>query len=287
MEKFIDGETKLCCLIGDPVSHSLSPLMQNHAFRKTGINAVYLAFKVISDNLKKVVDGLKSINILGANVTIPYKTEIAKLMDKLDESAVKIGAVNTIKNDEGLLKGYNTDSEAAIDLINERIRNVEDENVLLIGAGGVARAIAYGLALKGANITILNRTISRAEELKNDLLKNFRDNLRCRVIDLKELGKGLGEFRILVNATSIGMTPNVNETPIKKEYLKGEMIVFDTVYNPLETLLLKEAKKSGCAVIEGYKMLVKQGALSFKIWTGRNPPIKEMERIVYDKLRRV
>ncbi|WEU40483.1 MAG: shikimate dehydrogenase [Candidatus Odinarchaeum yellowstonii] len=284
-EHTLDVETDLYCLIGNPVSHSLSPLMHNYAFRKLGLNAVYLAFKVYEDMLQKAVEGLKAFNIKGANVTIPYKTSVIKYLDAIEEDAEKIGAVNTIKNLGGVLSGYNTDWTAAVDLLKERVNNLKGLNALIIGAGGVARAIVYGLIKNGVNVTITDRTVENAEKMVNDLKKQFEESIECGVILLKDVKKEILRFNILINATPIGMTPNINETPVNTEYLPSNIIVFDTVYNPFETLLVKKAKRIGCTVIEGYRMLVKQGALAFKIWTGLAPPVEDMEKIVYSKLK--
>jgi shikimate dehydrogenase len=286
MENMINGETKLCCLIGKPVSHSLSPLMHNYAFKKTGLNIIYIAFNVNIISLKQAIEGLKALQFIGANVTLPYKSEIINYIDEIDETAKKIGAVNTIYNVNNKLIGYNTDSLAAIDLIKEKIGNLEAKKILLIGAGGVAKAISYILVKNNADISIFNRTINNAFELKDNLKKYFGKKLKCQVIDDKNLETKSKEFNIVINATSLGMIPQDKESPISKKLLDKDMLVFDTVYNPLKTKLIREAMEIGCQVIPGYKMLVKQGAISFKIWTGIQPPIKEMEELVYNELMR-
>ncbi len=281
----LNAETELYCLIGKPVSHSLSPLMHNYAFRKLGLNAVYLAFKVNEEKLQEAVDGLKALNIKGANVTIPYKTSVIKYLDSVEETARRIGAVNTIKNSDGVLSGYNTDWSAAVELLKEKLNTFRGVNALIIGAGGVARAILYGLIENGVNVTVTNRNLDKAEAMVNEFKTIFKNKTECNTIPLTDIKKEISRFNIIINATPVGMTPNINETPVNPDYLTSKMIVFDTVYNPLETLLIKKAKRIGCPVIEGYRMLVKQGVLAFKIWTGIQPPAKDMERIVYLKLK--
>ncbi len=284
-EQIPDAETDLYCLIGNPVSHSLSPLMHNYAFRKLGLNAVYLAFNVQKNKLQEAVEGLKAFNIKGANVTIPYKTSVIKHLDSVEDTARIIGAVNTIKNRDGALIGYNTDCSAFIELLKEKLNNLKGLNALIIGAGGVARAILYGLIENNVNVTVTNRNTDKAESLIEDLKKQFKVKPECNIIRLSDVKNEISKFQIIINATPVGMTPNMNETPVNTDYLTSKMLVFDTVYNPLETILIKKAKRIGCQVIEGYRMLVKQGVLAFKIWTSLQPPAEDMERIVYLKLK--
>lgn len=281
----LNAETSLYCLIGSPVSHSLSPLMHNHAFRKLGLNAVYIAFNVEDNKLGEAVKGLRALNIKGANITIPHKTSVIKYLDTVDDTALRIGAVNTIKNINGRLVGYNTDWEAAIELLKEKAGKLQGKNALIIGAGGVARAILYGLVKNSVNVSITNRTMDKARQLIVELKKHVGEKIECTALNPEKIREKISDFQIIINATPLGMTPNINETPLNTDYLTGEIIVFDTVYNPLETLLIKKAKQQGSTVIEGYRMLVKQGALSFKLWTGIEPPEKDMEKIVYMKLK--
>ena len=280
-----NAETNLYCLIGNPVSHSLSSLMHNHAFQKLGLNAVYLAFKVEGNKLGEAIKGLRALNIKGANITIPYKTSVIEHLDIVDDTAKRIGAVNTVKNINGKLVGYNTDWEAAVELLKEKAGKLQGKNALIIGAGGVARAILYGLLKNSVNVSITNRTMDKARLLTFELKKHVGEKAECTVLNPSEIREKISDFQIIINATPLGMTPNINKTPLNTEYLTSEIIVFDTVYNPLETLLIKKAKQKGCIIIEGYRMLVKQGALSFKLWTGIPPPETDMEKIVYMKLK--
>ncbi|MHA1835546.1 MAG: shikimate dehydrogenase [Candidatus Odinarchaeia archaeon] len=281
----IDGETRLCCLIGNPVSHSLSPLMQNLAFKIKGLNIAYIAFPVKREQLADAIKGLKALEFIGANVTIPYKTDVINLLNKVDKMAMSIGAVNTILNSNGELIGYNTDGLAAFKLITEKITNLKETKVLILGAGGVARAISYYLAKEGVELLFVNRTVQRALNLIEDLRKEFGEKSKLKLVKSGALHNIIKNVKLIINATPLGMWPNVDNSPLEEKYLTPDHIVFDTVYNPLETRLIKAAKTIGCPVIEGYKMLVLQGAFSFKIWTGEEPPIKKMERIVYEKLK--
>lgn len=267
-----DSKTKLCGLIGNPVEHSMSPDMQNASFKKLRLNYIYLAFKV--ENVGEAITGLKEIGAIGANITIPYKVEIIKYLDLIEETAKRIGAVNTVVNNNGLLKGYNTDIEGFLKPLEEKIR-IKDKDIALVGAGGAARAIAYGLSQKGGKLTIFNRTVENA--------KRLAEEIKCEYRGLKELKKIDAE--ILINATPVGMFPNVNESIVPKNVLKN-MIVYDIVYNPLETKLLKDAKKQKCKVISGIDMFINQGAASFELWTGKKAPINIMRKEVIKNLRR-
>jgi shikimate dehydrogenase len=285
MKSSIDGKTRLICLLGNPVSHSLSPLMQNYALMKQKINAAYIAFNLKENELEKAIIGLKALNFIGGNITIPYKERVIKYLDKLDELAGRIGAVNTIMNKKGCLIGYNTDGLAAIELIKQKIGKLENKRVLLLGAGGVSRAILYYLTTSGAEISIFNRTRDKAIKLIEDLKEKFQKKIMCELVDFQKLKTVTQSTDIIINATSVGMWPNTDQSPITEDYLSSKPLVFDTVYNPLETKLLRIAGNKCCKTIQGYKMLVKQGVLSFKIWFNKEPPIVDMEKLVYEKLK--
>lgn len=269
----MDSKTKLCALIGNPVEHSISPDMQSAAFKKLGLNYVYLAFKV--ENLKEAITGLKEIGFIGANITIPYKVEIIKYLDWVEETAKRIRAVNTVVNSDGILKGYNTDIEGFLKPLEEKI-TIKDKEIVLVGAGGAARAIAYGISQKGGKLTVLNRTPEKA--------KRLAEEVDCKYGSLNGLKKISSE--ILINATPIGMFPNIDESVVQKNILKN-MIVYDIVYNPIETKLLKDAKQQGCETINGLDMFVNQGAAAFELWTGKKAPIEIMKRTAIKKLKEV
>ena len=280
----IKGSTNIVGLIGHPVEHSFSPPMHNAAFAELGLDYAYVAFDVNPDDLKSAVDGAKSLNIKGFNVTIPHKIEVMQYLDELDEVARLIGAVNTI--DFKNLKGYNTDGIGAVRAIEE-VTSIKDKNVVVAGAGGASRAISFYLAKFGAgSMTILNRNANKAKDLAGDVLKS--DLIGDVGADsISEIDSYLKDADILVDTTPLGMDPHVNDEPIaKSDAMHDGLVVFDAVYNPNETVLLKEAIKAGAKPVYGIKMLLYQGAESFKIWTGRDAPIDVMEKALNEYLGR-
>ncbi len=271
----IKGSTNIVGLIGHPVEHSFSPPMHNAAFAELGLDYAYVAFDVNPNDLKSAVDGAKSLNIKGFNVTIPHKIEVMQYLDELDEVARLIGAVNTI--DFKNLKGYNTDGIGAVRAIEE-VTSIKDKNVVVAGAGGASRAISFYLAKFGAgSMTILNRNANKAQDLAGDVLKS--DLMGDVGADsISEIDSYLKDADILVDTTPLGMDPHVNDEPIaKSDAMHDGLVVFDAVYNPNETVLLKEAIKAGAKPVYGIKMLLYQGAESFKIWTGKDAPIDVMQ----------
>lgn len=271
----IKGSTKVVGLIGEPVEHSFSPPMHNEAFKTLGLDYVYVPFNVSPNNLKSAIEGANSLNIQGLNVTIPHKINVIKYLKELDPIAELIGAVNTI--DFKNLKGYNTDGIGCIRAIEE-VTKIKDKNIVVAGAGGAARAIVFYLAKYGAEeVNILNRNLKKAENLASDLLaSNLISNVNSS--DISEISKFISDADILIDTTPIGMHPNVSDEPIVKAAdIHEELVVNDIVYNPNETVLLKEAIKANAKVVYGIKMLLYQGAESFKIWTGREAPIDVME----------
>lgn len=276
----IKGSTNIVGLIGHPVEHSFSPPMHNAAFKKLGMDYVYTAFDVDPNNLKVAIGGARALNIKGFNVTIPHKIEVMKYLAEIDEIASLIGAVNTINFKD--LKGYNTDGIGAIKAIGE-VTNVKNKNIVIAGAGGASRAISFYLAKYGADsLTILNRNVEKAQGLAFDVLSSgLIDSVESNSIDSMDLT----DMDILINTTPVGMHPNVDDAPIA---LAGDMhedlVVFDAVYNPNETGLLKEAIKAGAKPVYGIKMLLYQGAESFEIWTGKKAPIDAMEEALIKTL---
>lgn len=271
----IKGSTKVVGLIGEPVEHSFSPPMHNEAFKTLGLDYVYVPFNVSPDNLKSAIEGANSLNIQGLNVTIPHKINVIKYLKELDPIAELIGAVNTI--DFKNLKGYNTDGIGCIRAIEE-VTKIKDKNIVVAGAGGAARAIVFYLAKYGAeDVNILNRNLKKAENLASDLLaSNLISNVNSS--DISEISKFISDADILIDTTPVGMHPNISDEPIvKAEDIHEELVVNDIVYNPNETVLLKEAMKANAKVVYGIKMLLYQGAESFKIWTGREAPVDVME----------
>lgn len=269
----VKGSTNVVGLIGHPVEHSFSPPMHNAAFKKLDMDYVYTAFDVNPKDLENAIKGAEALNIKGFNVTIPHKIEVMKYLNEIDDVAKLIGAVNTI--DFKNLKGYNTDGIGAIKAIEE-VTSVKNKNVVVAGAGGASRAISFYLAKYGVDtLTILNRNVEKAQKLSEDVLKSeLIDNVLSGQIN----DMSLDDADILINTTPVGMHPNVDVDPIaSKDQMHEDLVVFDAVYNPNETVLLKEAIKADAKPVYGIKMLLYQGAESFEIWTGKKAPIDVME----------
>lgn len=264
-----DAKTKLCCVIGNPVEQSISPAVHNAAYKTLGLNYVFLAFNVVS--LKKAIEGLKSVGVTGISVTIPHKLEVLKYVDEIDEVASKIGASNTIVNKNGYLTAGNTDWIGAVWALEEKTSLV-NKQIALLGAGGAARAIAYGLSRKGSKISVFNRNLENA----NLLVRDFK--LKA-AYSLNETSK-ISAADIIINATPVGMFPHVNESPIPFESIKNNHLIFDVVFKPNETKLIEYAKRKGAKVVYGYKMLLYQAVEQFKLFTGKEPPISVMEKAI-------
>ena len=278
--RVISGKTRICGIIGDPIEHTMSPVMHNAAFNQLGIDYLYVPFRVRKEELGKAVEGMRALNIRGLNVTIPHKVAIIPFLDELDPPAEKINAVNTIANDEGILTGYNTDATGFLQALLEREVEPEGKNMVILGAGGASRAISFILAERGAHLIILNRLLELdwAEELASRISQIFTKEVEALELTDENLVKVLEKADILVNATSVGMSPNVDETPVSLDLLKPSLIVFDIVYNPIKTRLLREAEAAGAETIGGLDMLVWQGALAFEKWTGLKAPVELMKK---------
>ena len=284
-----DKQTAIYGLIGNPVSHSIGPYIHNALFKEVGLNAVYVPFKV--DRVADFIKEFKALDTRGYSVTIPHKESVIGCLDAIDPMAKKIGAVNTVINKDGRLMGYNTDGEAAMKTLECAIEGtshvpsqsqttttnnalLKGKTVDILGAGGAARAIAFGLKHRGAMVTILNRNYERAQMLARDV-----GCLAGKPDDFQPL-----QTDIIINATPVGMFPAVDDTPIARNKLKPGMVVFDTIYNPLETRLLKEAREQGCTVVGGLPMFARQAAEQFKLWTGQTPSLESIERITCERL---
>jgi len=276
----ISGKTRVCGIIGDPIEHTMSPVMHNAAFKKLGMDYLYVPFRVRKGELGKAIDGIRALNIRGLNVTIPHKVDIIPFLDKLDPLVEKIGAVNTIVNSDGGLTGYNTDAAGFLQALLEKGIEPEGKNIAVLGAGGASRAISFILAERGAHLVILNRQLELdwAEELAHRIFQVFKKEVKALELNEENLVMVLERADVLINATSVGMSPNIDETPVPARLLKPELTVFDIVYNPVETRLLREAEAAGAQTIGGLDMLVWQGALAFEKWTGKQAPFDLMKR---------
>ena len=281
----ITGETRICGIIGDPVEHSMSPVMHNAAFEALGINYVYLPFHVRKEELKAAINGMRALNIAGLNVTIPHKMAVIPFLDKLDLLAGKMGAVNTVTNENGELAGYNTDASGFLQAL--RVQGVEPDGkkIVILGAGGAAKGISFILAGAGASLVILNRTLYRAKELASQIAQDCQQKIEAMTLNEPNLKRAFDGADILVNTTSVGMTPDVDRTPVPGHLLDSRLMISDIVYNPLETKLLREAKAAGARTIGGLDMLVWQGALAFEKWTGQKAPFEIMKQAAVKALR--
>jgi len=281
----VNGKTRVCAIIGDPVEHSLSPVMHNAAFKKLGLNLVYVAFTVTSTELKTAVLGAKSLGLKGLNVTMPHKNAVMNYLDAVDSTAKSIGAVNTVLNNQGKLIGYNTDGSGAMIALQENGVDPEEKKLVLLGAGGAAKAIAYQAAQDVEELVILNRTPEKAKKLA-EALKSFGAKVKAGTLSSKVLEEELPTTDILVNATSVGMPPDVDISPVPSDLLHSDLSVMDIIYNPLETKLLKDAKSAGAKVVSGIEMLLYQGAVAFEIWTNCPAPVEVMREAALNELEK-
>lgn len=274
----INSDTVLYSVIGDPIRQSKSPLMMNRAFREMNVNGVYIANRVMSEELADYVSAIRVMRMRGLSVTIPHKVEIMQHLDEIDESARVIGAVNCIVNENGELVGYNTDGIGYVRSLKEEVMpNLSGKRVLIFGAGGAARGIIYALIKEGVgSIVICNRTLGKAEELANGF-RSFA-NIEARSTD--EFGAIAQSAHIVINTTSVGMFPNVDEVPFDVALLREGTIVSDLIYNPLKTRILLQAEARGLTVHGGLGMFIYQGAYAFEFWTGRPAPVAAMREEV-------
>lgn len=276
--------TKLVALIGSPLEHSVSPSFQQASFDYYRLDIRYESWQVEPSQLETAIDRLRQSTFLGANITIPYKEMVMPLLDEVDELAVQIGALNTIVNRSGKLFGYNTDAPAFTRALRQDGDfEPRDKRVVLLGAGGVARAAGFALIKEGVRwLTIANRTLGRAERLAASLRGEASLDTGVAILPWKELrsSKTLSYGDLLINCTSLGMkhSPMEDKTPLRARLIPKDALVYDLVYNPLETPLLREARKAGARVLGGLAMLVYQGAASFELWVGKEAPLDIMFR---------
>ena len=285
----ITGHTGLLCLLGSPVAHSMSPAMHNEACKQLGLDYRYLAFDVPEDEMPKAVEGLRTLGARGWNITFPGKNIMCKLADKVSPASEIAGACNTIVNDNGVLTAYTTDGIGFMRAVKESGVNIIGETMTLFGAGGAASAILIQAALDGVKkINVFNVRDSfyaRAEEI----LKQLNDRTDCVVTlhefdDSEVLKASIAESRILVNGTNVGMAPNVDRTLITDtSVFRPDLFVFDVIYSPQETRLLREAREAGCQTSNGMYMLLYQGAASFELWTGKEMPVDIIKEKYFDK----
>ena len=276
----ITGHTELTALLGSPVAHSISPMMHNESFRYHNLDYVYLCFDVNEEGLAIAVDGLKKIGIRGFNLTMPNKNKMVELVDHLSPAGELIGAINTVVNDDGILTGHNTDGVGFVRSLEDAGHNVIGKTMTMLGAGGAATAICAQAALDDVKcIHIFARTTSRFWNRTAEFVKKINETTNCQAIlhdneDKEALRQALDESALLVNASSVGMAPNTDASLIEDpSYFHQGLIVYDAIYNPRETKLLRLAREAGCETCNGLYMLLYQGAEAFRIWTGKEMPI--------------
>ena len=278
----VDVNTKLVGLLGNPLGHSFSPAMHNRAFETLDLNYFYMPIEVTAADLEDVVRGISRMNFVGYNITIPHKIEIMQYLDHIDELADGIGAVNTVKIENGVSTGYNTDGIGYIQTLETEAEiSVAGKRCLILGCGGGARAIAMTLAFQNVEQIILcNRTEQKAHDLCAEINANVREC--CRVVPMKSsaIKAAISHLDVLINTTSIGMHPDEDRMPLDADLIPEGIVVSDIVYNPLKTKLLQVADEKGCRIVYGLGMLVYQGVEAFKIWTGVEPPVDEMFGVV-------
>jgi len=262
-------------IIGDPVSHSLSPIMHNLAFRELGLKAVYGAFMVKSAKLEKAIEGIRALNIKGLSVTIPHKEHVMKYLDEIDKTASKIGAINTIVNKEGFLIGYNTDWIGVLKSFTESGVELKNKKVIIVGAGGASKAVIYAVISGGAKVVeVYNRTFEKAKALE--------EKFEIVAKPWEELKNASGD--IIIQTTSVGLKSW--ETPVEEEVLSRFKVAMDIVYLPLKTKFLSLAEKY-CKIIDGLQMLLYQGVEQFKLWTGKEPPVELMKKAIYEEVKKM
>lgn len=282
----ITGFTRLAGFYAKPAKHSISPKMHNTAFQELGIDAVYLAFEVDEKNLATSIQAIRSLNMLGVNLSMPHKTAAVAFMDELSPTAELTGAINTVVNLDGRLIGHTTDGTGFMASLQELSINPIGQEITILGGGGAAVAIIAQAALDGVKtINVGLRNLSSKEMLRNKL-GQIAQQTKCEinVFDMEKqeaLSQVLKQSVLLINATNMGMHPQVKESPIKDpNLLRADLAVYDIIYNPRETLLLKQAKAVGAKTCNGLPMLVHQGAEAFKLWTGQTMPVEKIKKIV-------
>jgi len=280
----ITGKTRIIGVIGHPIEHSMSPPMHNNAYEELNMDYVYVAFNVLPENIDTLIQSCKTMGITGLNVTIPHKTTIIPYLDEIDQTAQKIGAVNTIQFKNGIAKGFNTDGIGAIKSLQAHT-SLEGKNVLIIGAGGASKAISFTLLNENINSLII---ANRSKENANDLIENIKNQSNFEnisYIDLEKCDEFIEDVDIIINTTPIGMYPKHEvQPPIKTDKINEKHVVMDIIYNPLETKLLEKSRINGATTINGTSMLINQGLASFKIFTGCEASYESFEEALLNIL---
>lgn len=281
----IDSKTVLTGLFASPSTHSVSPIIHNNAFEKLGLNYVYLSFEVNKDNLKYAVNSIKTLNMRGVNLSMPNKKEVILYLDEISETAKLSQSVNTIVNDNGILKGYSTDGKGFFKSLEEEKIFVKNKNITILGTGGASISIISQAAFEGIeNIFVFKR--DKNWEAQKKILDNISNKTDCKIElfsleDKNILKRKIDESLLLINATNVGMKENISLIE-DKSFFRKDLIVSDIIYNPAKTKLLQIAEEEGCKIINGIGMLLYQGALSFELWTGKKMPVDYIKKILFN-----
>lgn len=280
----IDGKTRLCAVLGDPVEHSLSPALHNAAFEAEGLNLCYAAFRV--EDLAGAMAGTRALDLLGLSVTIPHKVAVMQYLDEVDETASRIGSVNTVINRDGRLCGYNSDGMGALRALREAGVRLEGARVIVLGSGGAARAVAFTLGREAPlrEMVLLGVLEEECAALRESLARAVAFPVRWEPMNPESLKKNAARADGVVHCTPVGMHPRTGESLLAREDLRPEQFVFDIVYNPLRTRLLQEAEAAGCRTIQGVEMFLYQAVFQFELWTGRKAPVDVMRKVVMASL---
>ncbi len=284
MKKEINGKTKIIGVIGKNIENSLSPLIHNQIILKHSLNFCYLPFQVAEIDLGKAIQSIRALNIRGVNITFPYKEKVIEFLDEVEESARRIGAVNTIVNNKGILTGYNTDVIGFKKSLQDNGKFViKEKKAVVLGAGGAARAVTCSLLEEGIEeVSIFNRTLEKAKKIKQNFSSFFpRSSINIFSFEQNDLKEKIKEANLLVNATSIGMESQLDNTPLPdKKLFHPNLLVYDLIYHPARTLFLREAERAGAKIINGLPMLVYQGIESFYLWSGLKVEGKEVLEMI-------
>jgi shikimate dehydrogenase len=280
----VSGRTRVCAVIGDPVEHSLSPVIQNAAFYALNLDVIYTAFRVKPSDVANALSGIRALGVLGLNVTMPHKEAVIAHLDWIDDTAKFLNTVNTIHHKNGKMLGYSTDGIGAFRALKENGSDPQGKRVLIFGAGGAARSIAHALIQEADELVILNRTVSEAEKLSELLKRKFGKKISVGSLSSEVVKEKISDSDILLNTTSAGMNPNINQSLVMSDILKSDLTVMDIVYNPYKTQLAKDAQAAGIKVISGVEMLIYQGAAAFEIWTGQQAPVQVMRKAALEQM---
>lgn len=281
----IDSKTVLTGLFASPSAHSVSPIIHNNAFKKLGLNYAYLSFEVNKDNLKDAVKSIKTLKMRGVNLSMPNKKEVIQYLDEISETAKLSQSVNTIVNDNGILKGYSTDGKGFFKSLEEEKIFVKNKNITIFGTGGASISIISQAVFESVeNIFVFKRDKNWEEQKK--ILDNISDKTNCKIElysleDKNILKRKIEESILLINATNVGMKENISLIE-DKSFFRKDLIVSDIIYNPTKTKLLQIAEKEGCKIVNGIGMLLYQGALSFELWTDKKMPVEYIKEILFN-----